>query len=754
MNEQATQSLEAQYAALSAASDAPPEALATVMLDLAWRVREIDLARARTLTHTASALVLAPRPPAIQGRLDRNLAEIAYLDGDHPAALAQAGAALVLAEAHDLDDIQLEALSTLGAVHWRMGSFDEGLNYFQRHLELARQLRNATQEAHAYNNLALIYDDAGDRAVAIPYYQEALAKFTALGLTDGQALVLNNLAMAHLELAAYPEAEAFGLEALRLTRLGAATGLRLDVLDTLGLIALRRKAYVQAEHYFNETLALAHAFGSRSAVASTLLSFGTLYAEQGQADLAIRNLQQALPLLAEGQANLHLIECHRQLAEVYEETGALVNALHHFKRAQAVYDQVFGDEAHRRLKNQQVQHETEHAKREAENARLRNAALEREIAERQRAEQAAHQRAEEMAALVKIGREISATLDLGTVMHRIASAAQDLLHATDIAIYLRQPDGRTLRAIAAVGEYAAEVQSQVLDVDRSLTGAVAKSGVAEIVNKPSQDPRITKLAGPWEEDDDLFPLMLAPLAIGEEVIGVITLWRRVTDGLFEPDELRFLTGLGQQAAIAITNARLFEALRQAKDNAEAANSALYRASITDELTQAYNRRYFMSELTRLLTHSGRASDSCAVVLLDIDDFKAINDTYGHDVGDHLLRQISLLCRQHARQTDVFARYGGEEFAYLLPHTSQAQACAFAERLRQTIANTLFTCPPHQLHVTISAGVAAVSAADRRPLAVDLLLTTADRAMYRAKAAGKNRVMTLPRTTAPLAVALA
>lgn len=167
---------------------------------------------------------------------------------------------------------------------------------------------------------------------------------------------------------------------------------------------------------------------------------------------------------------------------------------------------------------------------------------------------------------------------------------------------------------------------------------------------------------------------------------------------------------------------------------ERAHQALYVVATRDDLTQAYNRRYFMEQL-RLLCCTQPHGDDFAVLLLDIDNFKDINDTFGHDAGDLILRQVSQLCCAAKRATDLFARYGGEEFAFLLPQTSAQSAVDFAERIRCAIAQTRFIYNHAPIGCTVSIGVSPSSELRLTP---DALLTTADQALYAAKRNGKNQ----------------
>ncbi len=164
-------------------------------------------------------------------------------------------------------------------------------------------------------------------------------------------------------------------------------------------------------------------------------------------------------------------------------------------------------------------------------------------------------RASETAALNEIGREISATLDLNQVLNQIATRAEQVLHARDVVVRLLQPD-ESLRTVAARGKYADVFRENVIQRGQGITGSVAQTGKAELVNEPFNDPRISKVGGTADDEDEA--IIFVPLTLRDQVIGVLTVWRNKSEhGAFTQNDLDFTIGLGRQAAIAIQNARLF-----------------------------------------------------------------------------------------------------------------------------------------------------------------------------------------------------
>jgi two-component system cell cycle response regulator len=162
-------------------------------------------------------------------------------------------------------------------------------------------------------------------------------------------------------------------------------------------------------------------------------------------------------------------------------------------------------------------------------------------------------------------------------------------------------------------------------------------------------------------------------------------------------------------------------------------------AITDALTGLFNRRYMETHLTALVEQAAARGKPIAVLMVDIDYFKAINDGHGHDAGDDVLREFALRIRKSIRNIDLACRYGGEEFVIVMPETNMAVATTVAERLRRRIAGEPFSIQQgaHNLEVTISVGIAALHGPSDTPA---VMLKRADQALYRAKRDGRNRVV--------------
>lgn len=181
-------------------------------------------------------------------------------------------------------------------------------------------------------------------------------------------------------------------------------------------------------------------------------------------------------------------------------------------------------------------------------------------------------------------------------------------------------------------------------------------------------------------------------------------------------------------------------IKTLQDSLKKSNQALMELSNTDPLTHLSNRRFLMKTLEKELQRCERSQKPMALIMVDVDHFKPVNDTYGHQQGDVVLQILADQMKAHLRDYDLAARFGGEEFALVLPETALAEAVQVAERLRVAISELRIPTEHAEIRLTISLGVATYPHPKVRT--VDNLILEADRALYNAKERGRNRVETI------------
>lgn len=251
-----------------------------------------------------------------------------------------------------------------------------------------------------------------------------------------------------------------------------------------------------------------------------------------------------------------------------------------------------------------------------------------------------------------------------------------------------------------------------------------------VINDVKDDPLTAGFSG-LLQSANINAILVIPIVLFDENIGSLFLRAARSGGGFSLREVSFFEIVTEAAANALERAQLFESIQIANENLE-------RLAITDGLTGLHNHRYFRERLEQEVERALRYQLPLACLMLDIDNFKSLNDTYGHLVGDRILKEIAERTLHCIRKTDICARYGGEEFVVIMPQTSLEGAMAQAERIRNTIGGTAFPALPEDKRVTVSLGMGVLD--PNEMLAGEDLLRAADQALYVAKRGGKNRVV--------------
>jgi diguanylate cyclase (GGDEF)-like protein len=215
-------------------------------------------------------------------------------------------------------------------------------------------------------------------------------------------------------------------------------------------------------------------------------------------------------------------------------------------------------------------------------------------------------------------------------------------------------------------------------------------------------------------------ILVAPVTFKGVPLGAVVL---ATPGHFEPDGIALLEQLRADLGLAVNNAL--------------AHDRLERLAAVDPLTEAYNRRFGLARLREEFSRAARAEAPLGVLMFDLDHFKAVNDTYGHLVGDRVLRAVAAACRRVIREGDVLIRYGGEEFLVLLPGAGQDDVRIVGERIRRAISETAVEDGDLRVAVTVSLGGATYRDATA---STEALVAVADAALYEAKEGGRNRLV--------------
>jgi len=330
--------------------------------------------------------------------------------------------------------------------------------------------------------------------------------------------------------------------------------------------------------------------------------------------------------------------------------------------------------------------------------------------------EAAQRAARENQTLREAAAAVTSALELEQVLDHILTQLERVIPYHSAAIFLRE--GEQVIIVAGRGfPDPNRVIGAAFPIDDPLLQEAMHRRSPLILPDARADPRYQGWCGTTYTRSWLG----VPLIVRDELIGFLTLDHTET-GIYGESECSLASAFANQAAIAIDNARLFRQVHQ--------------LAITDSLTGIYNRRHFFEIATKEFERARRYGRSLTLIMWDIDHFKIVNDTYGHLVGDQVLKVVSERSRKHLREIDLLARYGGEEFVALLPEANLDSGREVGERLRGAIGDYPILIWDHEVHITISVGVASLEAGCP---SLEILLDRADQALYQAKNAGRNRV---------------
>jgi diguanylate cyclase (GGDEF)-like protein/excisionase family DNA binding protein len=320
--------------------------------------------------------------------------------------------------------------------------------------------------------------------------------------------------------------------------------------------------------------------------------------------------------------------------------------------------------------------------------------------------------------LLAITERLLLTSDRGAVFEAIADTIAEVVPHDTLTIYLVDRAGGCLVPILARDPYAEQILATRPALGAGITGDVIVKGEAELINDAVHDPRVLHVPGtPTDQEESL---IVAPVRGPDGVIGAMNLYRERR--LFDEEDLDLVRLFANHVGIALENAAMKE--------------RLIEAALTDPLTGLPNRRLFADRIEHALARRGQSGGRVAVLFLDVDRFKLVNDGLGHAAGDAVLAAIGERLREGMRAGDTVARLGGDEFGILLEDLpDHAEAAATAQRALNTVS------APLSLEGRLVTVRASLGLALDRPgkMSADELLRDADTAMYRAKANGRGGV---------------
>jgi diguanylate cyclase (GGDEF)-like protein/putative nucleotidyltransferase with HDIG domain len=626
-------------------------------------------------------------------------------------------------------------INLLAIIRWQQGDLDEAKRLYLAARETARHAGEVKLAAMTAQNLGVIASVRGELDQALLYCESSLSEYRALGLDRDVCVALNNLGLLHSRREAWDEADKAYREAVaiadELGDLEIATHIEVNLVN----VVVARRAWRDARHACDRALELAVTRGVESAVADARHLSGMIARENGEMDVAEREFAAALEIAVRRQNLLLQAEIERERAVLFRTIGRNREALQSLNRAYRLFSQL-------------------QARSDLTDVRRKTSTLEADFVDvarrwgestesKDRYTQGHCERVADLACLVAAARGFDEKqmfwFRIGALLHDVGK----LIIPSDV---LNKPGRLTKEEWDVVKRHpeagvellsAVEFPWDVLPIVRSHHECWDGSGYPD------------ELAG--EE----IPLTARIVCLAD-VYDALTTERSYKKGLSHDDAMEIMRrDVGRQFDPSIFPAFervMVESGRSASaadatqvgagtERVESTAAPKPSAPSTDELTGLLTRRPFMERVRATVAAMTESGDHATIVVIDIDHFKQVNDTFGHLQGDAALRAVAQILQECSRDGDVVARYAGDEFVILLPNTTADAALQIAERLRAQVENLRIALAlSEEGHVAVSLSI-GVATAPNHGITFEALFGAADRALYQAKRLGRNRVAT-------------
>ncbi len=320
-------------------------------------------------------------------------------------------------------------------------------------------------------------------------------------------------------------------------------------------------------------------------------------------------------------------------------------------------------------------------------------------------------------ALINISTVLSSTLELNPVLDIIMDKSRNVIGAEASSLLLVDPDTDELYFHVVHGEKSAAVKKVRIKKGQGVAGSVAQTGESVLIKDARTDSRVYK--GVDEKSNFVTQNLMAVALKGRRgIVGVVEVLNKIGSKTFSESDLMIFEAFAVQAGIAIENARLYE------------------MATTDGMTALYTKRFFSFRLNEEIYNARNKKMPLSILLIDIDHFKKVNDTYGHQAGDKVIVEIARIMKELSSKTDLPCRYGGEELIIISPGSDEKKIMELGENLRKAIEEHIIETDTEKIRVTASVGCAVFSSKIRTP---EDFVEMSDLALYYGKENGRNTV---------------
>lgn len=634
-----------------------------------------------------------------------------------------------------LDDLDgmTKTLNALGVLSFRIGEYDQAQRIWEQTLGIAEQTGSVRRRIAALNNLGELHCERGDFALASNCYTEAFDLASDLQDDGMLAVIRMNLGRIFLENGEFDRADDALTDAVDLAVAAGDLVAEAEALTQLGRLEFYRHGRSDddetAEELHLQSISRFAEIDYPAGVIATTESLAEILIETGRLDEAEEHLRHAMDLAASTDATMTSSDRIRTLADRLEEAGDSARALEVMRWCLSVQRDRSGQETARRVRTLQARHETDQARMEAKIVNLRNVDL-REKSEALEASNA------KLQLMHRIGSELTSTLDLDEITQRLHDRLSDLMSVDVFGIAFLREESETLD-FALLIEDGQRITPFTVPVSstESFAGWVVRNRDEICLNDADRhDHRYVTERKPVTEKR-CRSMVFLPLEVEERIIGVLTL-QSGRKHQYDAERMGILRLLSPYIAIALENARklqtieqLNRALEQEKHQLQRAYEQIAHMANHDTLTELPNRRLLAELVREHLALARRRSAVFGLLYIDLNNFKPVNDTFGHEAGDRVLVSIAERLRATVRESDTVSRIGGDEFVLVVHEVGCADdAKAIGEKVLAAIREPI-EVDGQVCRIDASVGVSLYPEHGKD---YETLLNAADAAMYRVK----------------------
>lgn len=612
---------------------------------------------------------------------------------DYNRALDTYRRGLVLAERNNLPERQVSVLNNIGEVYLELSRFDDAEEYFFRAIEI---LTGESPES-------------------------VIETIESYGISEDMqepfAVILGNIGATQLRKGNIERSEECLVRGLKLARDIDDKILEAEILSTFGALEMDRENAGAAEYYHTESLKISQASKNNQARINTLIHLGDVHNRLDQSDSALALYNQARETAEEvGSPYLISLACGR-LADTLEKQRQYAAALKHHRRYASIRLQLLSESTEQKLKSLRDRVESERLAIANERLELIN----------------------------DFAREVTSTLDLDEIFNRIYERINELIDANVFAVALYDDEEGKIEFRLTI-ENGERMDPMVVSVDQEdsfAAYAVRKRNAVIVTDREVEEKKYVSRDSETLYGKRASSLVFLPLIIKERVVGVLTV-QSFQKNAYSHLDISLIKTLSSFVSIAIDNAlivnrvtMLNQLVRREKDELQTAYKQISFLANHDHLTGLANRRMFTELLDLSIRRAEETESSLAIIFIDLDGFKPINDTFGHDLGDEVLKVVAERLKSVLRHEDVIARQGGDEFVGILQHAPSRDVLeTIADKIHEHIVSPM-EISGRSLTIGVSIGVAVYPENGRNG---EELIKSADDAMYSGKQTNRNSVV--------------